>query len=314
MLKYFIIPLAENAVSFCHYENTGRGSRFIDSDLLSKAVIWAMKENLNVQFLYPDSIVPDNLEKIIESVDHIKIVPASAQSEDLLRNADVIVVNGFKERDYDISKTYVLRVTLKEFISGKDSLNSLLKKVDRLNVVFTDIQTQSRENINAYGAFLDKLVYDVASEYEKGHEVQLNVLTDRIMLTGMNNCNAGNDSVAMDLDGRFYPCPAFIDGEAIDCGAIDTGLKIANQQLFNIKNAPVCRQCDAWHCKRCVWLNGKLTREYNTPGWQQCVMAHYERNASRKLLESLRKQQPDFMPETEISKIDYLDPFTKIEY
>lgn len=313
MLKYFIIPLAENAMSFCHYENTGRGSGFIDPDLLSKAIMWAMKENLNVQFLYPDSIVPHNLEQIIESVDHIKIVPASTQSNDLLRNADVIVLDGFSECDFDISKTYVLRVTLEEFISKKDRLKLLLKKVARLNVVFTDIQIQSRKNIDTYGAFLEKLVYDVVSEYDKGHEVQLNVLTDRIMLAGMNNCNAGNDSVAMDLEGKFYPCPAFIKGD-INCGTIDTGLKIANHQLFNIKNAPICRQCDAWHCKRCVWLNYKLTKEYNTPGWQQCVMAHYERNASRKLLECLRKQQPGYMQEVEIPKIEYLDPFTKIEY
>lgn len=314
MLKYFIIPLAENAVSFCHYENTERGSGFIDPDLLLKAIIWAMKENLSVQFLYPDAAIPDNLKRIIESVDHIKIVSASAQSMDLLKRANIIVLNGFEELDYDLSKTYVLRVRVKELISEKERLKSLLKNAARVNVVFTDIQAQSRENINTYGTFLENLVYDVTSEYEKGHEVQLNILTDRIMLTEMNNCNAGNESVAIDLEGRFYPCPAFIDGETIDCGTLDTGLKITNRQLFSIENAPICRQCDAWHCKRCVWLNMNLTREYNTPGWQQCVMAHYERNASRKLLESLRKQQPDYMPKTEISQIDYLDPFTKIEY
>jgi CXXX repeat peptide maturase len=70
-----------------------------------------------------------------------------------------------------------------------------------------------------------------------------------------------------------------------------------------------CRRCDAYQCRRCIWLNRKLTREVNTPSHEQCVVAHLERNASRILLANIRKANPNFLAETKIEEIDYLDPF-----
>ena len=51
-----------------------------------------------------------------------------------------------------------------------------------------------------------------------------------------------------------------------------------------------------------------LTLEVNTPGRQQCIVAHVERNASRELLEHLQKTN-DFRSGTTIDEIDYMDPF-----
>lgn len=70
-----------------------------------------------------------------------------------------------------------------------------------------------------------------------------------------------------------------------------------------------CVNCDAYQCKRCIWLNRKTTCEVNTPSHEQCVVAHLERNASRVLLNNIRKHE-SFLPEKEeIKEIDYLDPF-----
>ena len=46
----------------------------------------------------------------------------------------------------------------------------------------------------------------------------------------------------------------------------------------------------------------------NTPCHEQCVVAHTERNASRRLLAAIR-EKAEFMPEVEIKDINYLDPF-----
>jgi len=48
--------------------------------------------------------------------------------------------------------------------------------------------------------------------------------------------------------------------------------------------------------------------EVNTPSHEQCVVAHLERNASRMLLENIRRHQ-SFLPDQKIKMIDYLDPF-----
>lgn len=126
----------------------------------------------------------------------------------------------------------------------------------------------------------------------------------------MNNCNAGYETITVAPDGRFYICPAFYYGDKCDCGSLSDGLIIKNPQLYKIEYAPICRKCDAWHCHRCVWLNSKKTLEINTPGHIQCVMSHIERNASRNLLVGLR-EICDFLPETNIPELSYLDPFEK---
>ncbi|MEE1222143.1 MAG: CXXX repeat peptide maturase, partial [Bacteroidaceae bacterium] len=74
-------------------------------------------------------------------------------------------------------------------------------------------------------------------------------------------------------------------------------------------HAPICRHCDAYQCRRCVWLNRKTTYEVNTPGHEQCVVAHLERNASRELLNRIRRHGTFLPANEEIKEIDYLDPF-----
>ena len=93
-------------------------------------------------------------------------------------------------------------------------------------------------------------------------------------------------------------------------GDLEHGLNIKNQQLYKLEYAPICRRCDAWQCKRCIWLNRKTTLEVNTPSHEQCVLGHLERNASREMLQNIRRHGT-FMPDTEINEIDYLDPFDK---
>ena len=148
--------------------------------------------------------------------------------------------------------------------------------------------------------------------YVERKSPQLNLLTDRMMLTAMNNCNAGWENITLAPDGKFYVCPAFYLEQAYNIGTLEEGLDIKNPQLYRLDHAPICRHCDAYQCKRCIWLNRKTTLEVNTPSREQCVMAHLERNASRGLLQNIRKHGT-FLPDKEISKIDYLDPFDKRE-
>ena len=151
-----------------------------------------------------------------------------------------------------------------------------------------------------------------------GFNPQLNLITDRIMLPQMNNCNAGCENITLAPNGQFYICPAFYysedDKQIFQIGNLKDGLNIRAAQLYKLSHAPLCRTCDAYQCKRCVWLNRKTTFDVTTPSHEQCVMAHIERNASRDLLIDFRKQG-EIYPEQEIKEIDYLDPFdVRIEW
>lgn len=314
MLKYLIIPLANDAVSFCHYERGNKSDGLIDIDTLKKAIFWAMTENVNVQFVYPDNEIQSEYKAVIDTIDHAKIAGSHCEDKELTDEADIVVFDGWDGVDtfkYQSGKSYVIRTDKSDLFENADVIKSLLPKLDRLVVVITDIDKFKEHDFEKYDAFLNDLIPVVKEEYGKGHSLHFNLLTDRMLLDKMNNCNAGNESITLAPDGKFYICPAFyLDGSKA-VGDLENGLDIKNQQLYRLDHAPICRKCDAWQCRRCVWLNRNSTLEVNTPSHEQCVAAHIERNASRRLLEEIRTLG-EFLPEKEIKEIDYLDPFEKI--
>jgi CXXX repeat peptide maturase len=168
-------------------------------------------------------------------------------------------------------------------------------------------------DFDKYKGKLEEISTIVEQEYISGSITQWNILTDRMMLTEMKNCGAGDTSITLASNGKFYICPAFYYDETEDSvGDVHNGLSIPNQHLYKLEYAPICRHCDAYQCKRCIWLNRRMTGEVNTPSQEQCVISHLERNSSRKLLYGIR-EHGDFMNGTEIKEIDYLDPFEKRE-
>ncbi len=302
MLKYLIILLDDSAVSYCHYES-GNERRLISAESLKDAILFAMKENLNVQIVWPDYDIPESHKEIISMTDHVNFADVVFAPD-----ADVVVADKKSLSLIPDDAVAVVKLTLADFIHEPQMLFPALRRVRRLNVVVDGVENFSDDMIESYSSTLEKLSEVVAEEYGKGHYVQFNMLTDRMMLDKMNNCNAGWESLTVAPDGNFYVCPAFYYAGGESSGNPKSGVEIKNPQLYRLDHAPICRICDAYQCRRCVWLNKELTLEVNTPGRQQCVMAHIERNMSRKLLSDLRKLG-NFMPDNEIKKLDYLDPF-----
>ena len=306
MLKYLIILLDDNAVSYCHYSPKAEPGISISPDLLKKTILFALKENLSVQIVYSKNDVPDEIASLINTINHTDIAHS---------DADIIVINGWDGislRNCSRGRSYVIRTQLEDLLDNGATLKSILAATDRTNIVITDVEKFTDLSIEKYQAFLEDLIPIIVEEYRAGHQVQLNLLTDRMMLKEMNNCNAGHESITLAPDGKFYICPAFYLNNEQSIGDIDNGLDIKNSQLYKLDYAPICRVCDAFHCKRCIWLNKKLCREVNTPSHQQCVMSHIERNVTKKLLEELRKIDCSFMSEIDIPSVEYLDPFDKV--
>ena len=273
-------------------------------DVLKRGIVWAMKENLNIQFVYPDYELPEAYKEAIESIDHTKIKPIGQADE-----ADVIVLDGWEDEAPE-GATCIIHSSRQELADHLAALKEWLRRVARLNVVLTDVEIFTDDDIDGYKQTLESIADIVVEMYQAGQSVQLNLLTDRLILKEMNNCNAGVNNVTLAPNGKFYLCPAFYyEDNSQSVGDLTTGLDIRNQQLLQLDHAPICRVCDAYHCRRCVWMNGRLTGDMNTPSHQQCVMAHVERNAScylqRKLEEAgiqLRDSQP-------IKEQKELDPF-----
>lgn len=319
MLQYLIIQLDDTSTSYCHYTNNKTEQQLISLDDLRAGILWGMKENLMIQYVLPNYQLPAEYIEVMESIDNSKIV--SSQSA-MVDRADVVIINGWDAKtSFRTDGIYVLRITKDELFTHYKEIKSVISSVIRLNIVITDVETFTDADIERYKTILDEYVQEIESCYVKGGTPQLNLLTDRMMLDKMNNCNAGYESITLAPDGCFYVCPAFyladeeedfgLGKSKCSVGSLANGLDIKNPQLYRLDYAPICRKCDAYHCKRCVWLNRKMTYEVNTPSREQCIVAHLERNASARLLMAIR-QHGIFLPEKEVlQETDCLDPFEK---
>ena len=329
MLQYLIILLDDTSTSFCHYDNNNVNRRLISLEDLKSGIFYAMKENLMIQFVYPDFELPQEYKDVINTIDHSVIVSSLCEDSALKNNADVVVIHDWtaiERMNFDTDISYVLRTTKSDLFDRYRFLMPVIGKVSRLNVIITDVEYFKDDDFEIYKNVLSSLSTEIEKLYVEGKSPQLNLLTDRMMLDKMNNCNAGWENITLAPDGKFYVCPAFYHAQQADgsemfisevcekgfsIGDLKSGLDIKNPQFYRLDHAKLCRNCDAYQCKRCIWLNRKTTCEVNTPSHEQCVVAHLERNASRVLLNNIRKHG-SFLPEKEeIKKIDYLDPFDK---
>ena len=324
MLQYLVILLDDTSVPYCHADNPLKERNLMPIETLKKGILFGMKHNLMIQYVFPNYALPEEYASVIESIDNVKIYPighkpvTGIESEN---EADVEVADVILEKVE--TKNLVIRLTFSEMLNKKDEIAKLFAKGRRVNLCITDVEKFTDEQIETYGQVLEEWNGVLLGLYKQGLSPQFNLLTDRMMLENMHNCEAGISNITLAPNGKFYLCPAFYFDERMQVfnqlnhhqpssdtsvGNLEKGLEINNPQLLQLDHAPLCRKCDAFHCRRCVWLNRKLTWDLNTPSRQQCVMAHLERNASRSLLNEIRNIG-EFMPQIDIKEINYLDPF-----
>lgn len=309
MLRYIIILLDDTSVSFCHYKNPCNKRKLIPLEILHRGIIYAMKENLNVQFVFPDYDLPEEYMTEINCVEHTKIIvnPIGGNDEEVL-----VVDDWWKKSitDFPKEKCAIIQTDLCCLLENKNLIKNVLSHVARLNIMLTGIKDFSEDDFHSYKLFLEDISDSLIGIIKSGRMPQLNLLTDRMFLGEMNNCGAGDTCITLAPNGCFYACPAFyFYSPDKNLGSIESGVSISNPQLYKLDHAPICRACDAFQCKRCIWLNQQTTMDINTPSHEQCVVAHLERNASRALQVRLKKEGVVLSEWKEIKEIDYLDPF-----
>ena len=322
MLQYLVILLDDTSVAYCHADNPLKKRNLMPIETLRKGILFGMKQNLMIQYVFPNYALPEEYASVIESIDNVKIFSVGHKPVTGIENeTDVEVSDTIPEKVE--TKNLVLRLTFSEMLKQKDEIAKLFANDSRVNLCITDVEKFTDEQIEAYRQVLDEWNRALLELYKQGQSPQFNLLTDRMMLEKMHNCEAGVGNITLAPNGKFYLCPAFYYDERMQVfnqmnhhqpssdtsvGDLENGLDIHNPQLLQLDHAPLCRNCDAYHCRRCVWLNRKMTWDINTPSRQQCVMAHLERNASRSLLNDIRNIG-EFMPNIEIKEINYLDTF-----
>lgn len=306
-MKHLIIILCDSAPSFCHYSADGnnREPNLISIETLRHAILLAMKENASIQFVYPNYELPMEYYRLIAATNHVNIKPVMASKEDILN----IDIHNYPPLETLTDTNIIIRLTLDDLARDFEYINRTLTVVSRMNIALVIPETIDDAFIESYRSVLDKFIPTLVSEYRNGHQVQLNLITDRVFLSTMNNCNAGIDSLTVSPNGDIFICPGFFYDGMGTIGNVTNGYDICNKHLYGISSAPICRTCDAFQCKRCIWKNKKSTLEVNTPGHEQCVVAHIERNAAAEFARLLREENIESPTINNIQVCDQLDPF-----
>ncbi len=313
MLTHLLVLVDGSAPSFCHYDHDRRQTALMPLATLERTIAFAAGRRLALTVLPGREELPPEYRAALAKTAHAAIVPAALA--DRYPNA-VLVLDPDDIRGTPggaaARRQYILRLPRRRLPAMADLVRSCLGRALRLDLYLGEIDRYTAADIEEYGRQLERAATYVTEVYRQGSLPEVNIFSDRMLLGGMNNCDAGTVHLTVAPNGNFYICPGFYyDDESNAAGSLAEGVTLVNSQLLTLANAPVCSCCDAYHCKRCVYLNARTTLEWNTPSREQCVLAHLERNAARLIRERLGTVPP-FSRLRAIPAVDYLDPFDQI--
>lgn len=185
--------------------------------------------------------------------------------------------------------------------------------VTRVSLVMTDIDALEEGALGDLESQLKELADGCVELYKRGSIVEVDILTDRLLLKEMRNCGAGEKHLTLSPAGEVWACPMFFLKNAADfcygCFSAQFRLPRKNLELLGFNRAPICQACDAYQCRRCVYLNWEMTKEACVPPRIQCLAANTMRNVSRHLYQRLKEEElfrADLEP---IPELKFLDPF-----
>ena len=75
MLQYLVIILDDTSVAYCHADNPLKERNLMPLETLKKGILFGMKQNLMIQYVFPDYELPKEYAEVIESIDNVKIYP-----------------------------------------------------------------------------------------------------------------------------------------------------------------------------------------------------------------------------------------------
>lgn len=302
--KYLQFILSDSIMPHCNYRNLKHSNNIMSKEVFEKGLDFANKNGYEIVMLGDtENLMGYNMEEYFAIV--------SNEKNSKYKNFVNIYDNEVKVTK-QVSDNTILLVNRENVNKIFVLVNDICKVSRRVNIILEDIDKWDDKLLYLYEEQLDILLPFVVQSYKNNDPIELNVLTDILYTNSMCNCEAGENSFSLAPNGKIYLCPAFyFDNPNEYIGTLEIGINIKNESLLNLTRAPICSNCDCYHCRRCKFLNKKLTREINTPSKIQCVISHIERNKSKKLQEML--EDNNFIDQDNyIRKINYLDPLDNI--
>lgn len=298
--KFLFFILLDDITPHCNYINWQGTKNKMSRNVFSKGMEFCKENNFIPVFLGSEGVDEGKGIRLVNS-----------KAKNIQDDNIVIYDDNIAGRSLNLDNC-ILLVSKKNIKNLFTFIKELYPNKQRINLILKDIDKWETKEVKAYENQLQMVADFIFDTYKQGSPIELNVLTDIMNLESMYNCDCGITTFALAPNGKIYICPAFyFDNPNDSIGDIRNGIKIKNKELLKLEKAPICSICDAYHCRRCRYLNKKLTNEINTPSKIQCVIGHTERKIAMYLQKKLIKGKYT-TSQNILAKIDYLDPLDKI--
>jgi len=317
-MRSLVVLLDESAPSFCYYEPRASASpRRMSRETFGRVLAFADQNALSLQLVSGRDGVDPFVADALGQRPYTRFVPLGSPGAD---EDDVLVVDGTSWDAQALGsvrhRVCVLRVAEDGLAELPGAWERLSKHAYRIVLVATGLDRYDEAGLRRYEAALLDLRQRLAAKYLRGEGLELSVISDRLALRAPSDCGAGVDHLTVTPGGDLHLCPGFAMDGAPPVGSLSGERRIENAELLLRDRAPICGACDAYQCRRCVYMNRRATLELNTPPWQVCRAAHAEREASRVMLESLHRRRclEAIGPIPPLDYADPLDPLMQVRH
>lgn len=307
---YFL--LSDDYISYCEYNNNS-----IESSRMSKYTILKGLKYAHYNFYKPvfvHSSISFDFEncKEYEAYDILHIIPVKfikdAQNIGLRRIMPVYNLNDIEIDNRGI-ENIILNVSTDDIANLSIAVMSLLKKVSRINLNITNINKNFNENL--YTEEMKKIsnyICDIKSGTSAIKELSL--LTDLLFINEHDNCMAGHYTFVLAHNENIYTCCALYSNELENnIGDLEKGItRKYDARLYETKNSNLCRLCDAYQCKNCIYTNKLYTNEVNVSPTFKCRKSHIERLISQSMMSKFELSEEKIKS---LSDLEYKDPIDK---
>ena len=192
MFKYLFVILEKDSKSFCYYQNdlnNSKEEKTIPIDLLKRIVEYSNEHNLYLNLLLGEKKLTSNREKLIKTTQHIKYIPIKLENSYkdgilIIDEKNITQISSLPENN---NRNIILRLDKKYINDLNTIILSLFSKFKRLNLILLDMEEYTKGDIDRYEKQLNELIPKVISEYKKGNEIEINFLTDRLLLNKFNS-------------------------------------------------------------------------------------------------------------------------------
>lgn len=290
--KNFFLLLDSDAVSVCSYklENNKTEKSVVNKKTLEQLIGYANNFEYIISFVHGGELPKEYYRILSMCKNQTNIMgPEVFDNHYNLPNVTVSVdANNTSSLDkrkmsQDLNRSAIIHFNHSNIDELYNAIAFMLRVSRRISVVCDDNSYFQGELREHYKTELNKIARLLQSEIQLGKLTEINVLTDSVLVVDSNQCPAGSKSFSFSIDGKLYPCPAFIGMSEWEMPfSFESDFQSKTDSVFSFR--PICGNCANKQCRQCAYTNYIYTKEICIPPYEMCEIAALEKQISGSVL------------------------------